>query len=74
MWEFAIKYSDVFSLPYPVRACAAVRLPERHSFSICHLVNIYRIGRNLYRAVALRDHSDLVSLLIRVQLCSVLNI
>jgi len=60
--------------PDPVRAGAAVRLPEGSRLPVGHAVEVADVGRRLDEAVALGDHLHLVHLRVPRQLGPVLDV
>lgn len=62
------------SVPDPVGACTAVRLPVRYGFTVGHPVDVCAVGRGLNGAVALSDHFDPIHFGALVQFCPVLNV
>lgn len=61
-------------MPDPVGACAAVRLPVGHGFTVGHPVDVCTVRRGLDGTVALRDHLDPIHFRPLGQLCPVLNV
>lgn len=71
MW---VLKQDKTSVPDPVGACAAVRLPVGYGFTVGHPVDVCAVRRGLDGAVALSDHLDPIHFGALGQLCPVLNV